>query len=701
MNSVNTNVGSLVAMANMEKQQKAMESAMQRLSSGLRINSAGDDAAGSAIASKMTAQVRSLEQAIRNGNDAISLTQTAEGALGEIENILQRMRELSVQAGNSTLNANDRAQIQNEMDQLAAEIDSISSKTNFNKVKLLDGSSAKVTMQIGIDATDALDIALQKTNVSALGIGTTGVSSTGKLISARMTQFAGDIAKTDIQINGKDWTKTDFDVNATSIDGTSTDVSGAIAAASEQAGGLAVKINENTAEHGVTARAFNQIKSGTATYVSGDVAINGTTVKAQSSKEAFVAAVNDQVANVSASIDADGFIVFSNEDGDAIQFAGANPEVGIADDIYAGFVELTSTSGDPITIMAGNKPNGYAGLAGTIADVQDIGFNEVKLNNKGEATVTGSGPVDGTKLQATDGLKINGVLVKELESQGSSAINATDKIAAINAITDQTGVVASGFNQLKVTVDLVSPTMGNHDKIAVNGITIDASSVTTMASLVTTLNNGLAGKSTTSASIDSATGSLLLSNNDGGTISFDDSDDGTGQGDLFTAATYVDGTAATTAFSGGTVTARGFVTLTSQDGSAIKIEDGVKDRDGDDGADRIGFESQNEVDTGSKGVNVLSTSSATTSLGNLDDAIETVSKFRASFGAYENRLEASLNNLLTLQVNTDAARARIEDADFAGETSKLTKAQILNQAATSMLAQANASKQNLLVLLQG
>ena len=97
----------------------------------------------------------------------------------------------------------------------------------------------------------------------------------------------------------------------------------------------------------------------------------------------------------------------------------------------------------------------------------------------------------------------------------------------------------------------------------------------------------------------------------------------------------------------------------------------------------------------------MSTSSATTSLGNLDDAIETVSKFRASFGAYENRLEASLNNLLTLQVNTDAARARIEDADFAGETSKLTKAQILNQAATSMLAQANASKQNLLVLLQG
>ena len=126
MTSVNTNLGALTAQANMQKQTKEMDTAMQRLSSGLRINSAKDDAAGSAIASKMEAQVRSLGVAIRNANDAISLTQTAEGALGEVENILQRMRELSVQAGNSTLNASDRTQIQNEINQLAAEIDSIS-----------------------------------------------------------------------------------------------------------------------------------------------------------------------------------------------------------------------------------------------------------------------------------------------------------------------------------------------------------------------------------------------------------------------------------------------------------------------------------------------------------------------------------------------------------------------------------------------
>ena len=115
MSSINTNLSALNAQHNLQKQEREMDQAMARLSSGQRINSAADDAAGSAIASKMEAQVRSLGVAIRNANDAISLTQTAEGALGEVENILQRMRELSVQAGNSTLNQSDRDQIQLEL----------------------------------------------------------------------------------------------------------------------------------------------------------------------------------------------------------------------------------------------------------------------------------------------------------------------------------------------------------------------------------------------------------------------------------------------------------------------------------------------------------------------------------------------------------------------------------------------------------
>ena len=123
MNSINTNMSALAAQQSMKKQNEELNDAMARLSSGLRINSAADDAAGSAIASKMEAQVRSLDVAIRNSYDAISMTQTAEGALGEMENILQRTRELAVQAGNATLSSSDRAMIQKELDALVAELD--------------------------------------------------------------------------------------------------------------------------------------------------------------------------------------------------------------------------------------------------------------------------------------------------------------------------------------------------------------------------------------------------------------------------------------------------------------------------------------------------------------------------------------------------------------------------------------------------
>ena len=176
MNSINTNMSALTAQKNMTNQAEALADAAERLSSGLRINSAADDAAGSAIASKMEAQIRSLGMAIRNSNDAISMTQTAEGALGEIENILQRVRELAVQAGNSTLTSSDRAMIQAEVDALTTEIDKISSGTNFNGVKLLDGTNDKINFQIGVNDSDSLEVKLQKSDSLALGlVGSTGV----------------------------------------------------------------------------------------------------------------------------------------------------------------------------------------------------------------------------------------------------------------------------------------------------------------------------------------------------------------------------------------------------------------------------------------------------------------------------------------------------------------------------------------------
>ena len=178
MTSVNTNMAALVAQKNVTEQKAMLDQSMARLSSGKRINSAADDAAGSAIASKMEAQVRSLDVAIRNGHDAISMTQTAEGALGEIESILQRIRELAVQAGNSTLSQSDRDMIQNEVSSLSAEIDNIAGDTNFNKIALLDGSITSVDFQIGIDGDDGLNVGLLNAKADSLGLtGSEGVAT--------------------------------------------------------------------------------------------------------------------------------------------------------------------------------------------------------------------------------------------------------------------------------------------------------------------------------------------------------------------------------------------------------------------------------------------------------------------------------------------------------------------------------------------
>ncbi len=708
MNSINTNMSALNAQVNMQKQNKDMESAMARLSSGLRINTASDDAAGSAIASKMESQVRSLGVAIRNANDAISLTQTAEGALGEVENILQRMRELSVQAGNSTLNTSDRSQIQNEINQLASEIDSISQKTNFNKVSLLSGANDKVTMQIGINASDSLDINLQKTDVSSLGIGNSGTAAgASTLTTGRITEIGATISKADVKINGHDWTATDFDSTLIVIDGANVNLSGTAALAKNelQATAVAQKINENTGVHGVTATAFNEITTTTSAYSGASVAINDVTITASGSKEIFVDKVNDKVTGVTAEILADGKIKFSNNDGAVMEFGSTAAAVlGIAADMYGGFVRLESSNGSPISIEVGSEANGYgAGAAGTRTDVETLGLNQTKLNSSGNYQIIGAGPVDSVILQASNGLKINGVTIDKLDTHATGNFHATDKIAAINQFSDQTGVTATGSNKIKVTVDLNGTTMAKHDNATIDGITIDLTTAVSMDVLVSLINTGVAGKSNTVASTEG--GFLILENTTGSTITFDDTATSTNAGSMFKAATYMDGSAVTTAWSAGGATARGFITLTSDSAAPIKVQDGYADQDstaaGMVGGARIGFESQNELETGSSGVNVGTITTANASLTALDAALEKVSTFRASFGAVQNRLDASINNLTTLQVNTDAARSRIEDADFASETSNMTKAQILSQAATSMLAQANASKQNLLALLQG
>jgi len=170
MSVINTNISALRAGNASASADKALGTAMERLSTGRRINSAKDDAAGLAIASSMTSQIRGMNQGIRNANDGISLAQTAEGSLNEVTNMLQRVRELAVQSASGTYQDTDRANLQAEVDQLTAQIDQVITNSEFNGVKLFDGSTATVTIQAGANSTDTVDLTMADlTSLSASG----------------------------------------------------------------------------------------------------------------------------------------------------------------------------------------------------------------------------------------------------------------------------------------------------------------------------------------------------------------------------------------------------------------------------------------------------------------------------------------------------------------------------------------------------
>lgn len=233
--TINTNVASLNAQRNLNSSQSSLSTSLQRLSSGLRINSAKDDAAGLAISERFSSQIRGINVATRNANDAISLSQTAEGALGEVGNNLQRIRELAVQASNATNSQTDRDALQSEVDQLVDEIQRVSGQTAFNGVKLLDGSFSAQAFQIGANAGETITID-SIADVSTANLGGTATSYSASVGLASITDPSTAIAAGDILINGED-------IGALAGAGT----------ASERASQLAAAINKVSAASGVTA----------------------------------------------------------------------------------------------------------------------------------------------------------------------------------------------------------------------------------------------------------------------------------------------------------------------------------------------------------------------------------------------------------------------------------------------------------------
>jgi flagellin len=228
---INTNIASLNAQRNLNTSQSSLNTSLQRLSSGLRINSAKDDAAGLAIASRFTAQISGLNQAARNANDGISLSQTAEGSLGVIADNLQRIRELAVQSRNATNSSTDRAALNTEAQQLKAEIDRVASTTSFNGVKLLDGSFTNQAFQVGANVGETITVT-GLVNAQSANLGSSSIAQvTGAAASAFTAITAGDLT----------------------INGVSVGAIGADTNAANRASSIAAAVNSYSSQTGVYA----------------------------------------------------------------------------------------------------------------------------------------------------------------------------------------------------------------------------------------------------------------------------------------------------------------------------------------------------------------------------------------------------------------------------------------------------------------
>lgn len=314
--SINTNVMSLNAQRNLGTSQSALAKSMQRLSSGLRINSAKDDAAGLAISDRMTSQIRGLNQAARNANDGISLAQTAEGALQESTNLLQRMRELAVQSANDTNSTSDRTSLDNEVTSLKAELDRIANTTEFNGKKLIDGSmnvasGEKATFQVGSNAgaNQTISFNIESAKGDALGAVVTGVPAVDAVaasttvdnlkISADTAGDAGNFSITFVDATTGDGAVLNAGVLTVTADFTNKDYS-EDAMATIIGGATGISVTAATGTLDATAASFSAINTPPSDVT---VTTNGTDAKAEVLASTMVTDVQvDSLANAQTAI---------------------------------------------------------------------------------------------------------------------------------------------------------------------------------------------------------------------------------------------------------------------------------------------------------------------------------------------------------------------------------------------------------------
>jgi flagellin len=339
--TINTNTSSQNAQINLGNSQSSLATSLQRLSSGLRINSAKDDAAGLSISERMTSQIKGLNMAGRNANDAISMTQTTEGNLAQISNVLQRMREISVQSANDSNSTADRQSLQNEATTLSSEIDRIATTAQFNGKNLLDGTVTSSTFQVGANAGQSISVAMTSAKVADLGLSGSAVIS-------------GSASKSSAQSAGTS-------INGTAIGGLVDDgVSSASGSTSTLA--LANAINAIGGTTGVTAKASTTITSTaistTTAITAGDFKVNGTSIGALTAaatvsdrNSQMIVAINavSGTTGVTAAAATNSTYTLTAADGRNITIVGGLNDAGIASATQFG--QLTLSSNKDITTV--------------------------------------------------------------------------------------------------------------------------------------------------------------------------------------------------------------------------------------------------------------------------------------------------------------------------------------------------------------
>ena len=707
---INTNTASLVAQAAQAKTSSALDAAMERLSTGKRINSASDDAAGLAISTRMEAEIRGLNMAVRNAGDAQALIDTAEGATDEVTSMLQRMRELAVQSANDTNSDSDRAALQSEIDALLTEIDRVSTSTEWAGKNLLGAGAngtANFNFQIGSSVSDGEQISVGIKDISAksLGIGATSSTPGGRSTGHASAVYEnGKLTVIGAPKQGDAFTFTlngeSITANFSTTDQYSDDAAGAaaqikaaidtaVAGSPTKFSGLSVidngdgslSISQDTKVKIDTFTASAGSITGTISEENGTITLGGT----MAVNDAYTVKVNGTTVTVAARTATDGYPATTAIGNAAILAAKIETTAGLEN------VKVTDHGDGSLTLTQSAQPF-IEGLEVTLTTEAPM---YVQYDDTSKISVKGT---------YTEGQTISFDLFGETISFKASSENGFDNnlagvasqmAAAINdaGIPGVTAAKTSGANSVTLTAKVVSgkavvdsgsqyiaTTVGASatSKIAISGADKVIGSVT-----AATYTNGDAY----TFEVDGHEIKLVIDTSDG----YSDTKEGVGQQmkDLIDDLGLEGLTVALDVGTTAGVSITKVLTGTANSGSTVVTNVSSLAED----------ELGSEVYSGA--ISLDTANAAADAIARIDQALIKVNEQRSNLGAVSNRLEHTITNLTNIVVNTEASQSRIEDADFAVETSNLTKAQILSQAATAMLAQANASKQSVLSLLQG